>query len=302
MIIMLMGMSNPLLQEIKLEEPVRQLLNVDWAGLFWLFFTTLIILFIGLLFIRLAKKFLNKLLLKAGFRRTVNRLLITAVKFILYFVLAIILVDHLGFATSSLLALLGSCGLALGLALQGSLSDLAAGILLVVLNPFQTGDYVYIGDRREELLQVVEIRLFQTTFRNNRGFRVIMPNSKLTKDSIVNLSVEDKVLAEAEVQVSYDAVDEEVRAVINAAMDKVASISKDNRSIFVTELAANGVSYKARGQVAAEDYFKSCFALRTLLKSELAAAGIEIPYPQIVVHQARTEEPSTEIKKDLTES
>lgn len=212
-------MSKLLLQEIKLEEPVRRLLNVDWVGLAWLFFTTLIILVIGLLFIRLVKRFLHKLLRRAGFRRTVNKLLTTAVKFILYFVLAIILVDHLGFATSSLLALLGSCGLALGLALQGSLSDLAAGILLVVLNPFQTGDYVYIGNNREELLEVVEIRLFQTTFRNNRGFRVIMPNSKLTKDSIVNLSVEDKVLAEAEVQVSYDAADEDVRAVINAAMD-----------------------------------------------------------------------------------
>ena len=273
--------------ELELAPAIRELKTVNWPKVGMRLLSTFILFALGLICIRLLTRGLERMLNRAKIRRGAHRLVTSLLKFLLYFILLILCVDRLGFATSSLIAILGSMGIAIGLALQGSLGDLASGILIVVLNPFQTGDYVYLGEKREELLQVVELRLFQTHFRNMRGFRVIVPNSQLTKNAIVNISVEHTVMAEAKFVVGFDSNFETVKKVVDAAMDRVPEISTEDRRLILNELGESGIHFTARGRVAAADYFKASNDLLAELKTSLDAAGIVIPYPQMVIHQAK---------------
>ncbi|MDO5733762.1 MAG: mechanosensitive ion channel [Eubacteriales bacterium] len=263
--------------------------NVDWFRLAKKLGIGALILFFGFILVRLICNTLERFMLKKQVRRSVCRLAISVLKALLYFTIIIAFADQIGLQTTSLIALLGSVGLAIGLALQGSLGDLASGILLVVLHPFQSGDFVFLGDNRAELLEVVEIRLFHSIFRNRRGYRVIVPNSNLTKNFVVNLSVEEEVMVEVPFAVSYDACLDKTREAVLSAMDQLSQISSEGRVVAVSKLGTDGIEFIARGKVAIGDYLSTGSALAIEIKKALDAAEIEIPFPQLDLHLRKNE-------------
>lgn len=244
----------------------------------------LLILVVGLFAIRIIRKLVREFLKRTKIRKSVTHYLLTGLSGLMYFILAIFMASALGLETTSLVAIVGSLGLAIGLALQGSLSDLASGILILALQPLRTGDYVYVKDEEGELLIVHEIRLFQTVFKNILDHTVILPNSKIIKGEIVNLSKEDAVKLEVGFDVSYSSDTDEVREIVLKSMEKAKNILQDRpKMVAVSKLADSGVHMIARAYVKDEHFLPTKLFLLEQIKEDLTEAGIEIPFPQMEV-------------------
>ncbi len=271
--------------EIKIEELQDKTFwqRINWTAIAKEVFAALFILVIGVAVIRLIANLVEKLMSARSVRRSVVHFFISALKFLLYFILLIIVISQLGLETTSLVALVGSLGLAIGLALQGSLGDLASGILLIFLHPIQNGDYVFIGDNRIEMLKVIEIRLFHTVFETVQDFRVVIPNSTLTQSELVNLSAHAPVRVQVDFDIAYAEDIDEARRVVLACMDNVKGALDYRRQVAVTEMADSGVKMFARCGVDPPDYLKVLLGLTEEIKKALDRAEIEIPFPQLDV-------------------
>lgn len=271
--------------EIKIEELQDKTFwqRINWVAIAKEIFTALFILIVGAALIRLVSNLVERLMNARRVRRSVVHFFISALKFFLYFILLILVISQLGLETTSLVALVGSLGLAIGLALQGSLGDLASGIMLIFLHPIQNGDYVFIGDNRIEMLKVIEIRLFHTVFETVQDFRVVIPNSTLTQSELVNLSAHAPVRVQVDFDIAYAEDIDEARRVVLACMDNVEGALDYRRQVAVKKLGDNGVLMFARCGTNPPDYLKVLFGLTEAIKKALDEAGIEIPFPQLDV-------------------
>lgn len=256
---------------------------IDWQGVFNQLVHVIVVAVIGFLLIKILRILLNKFFRRKGMRKTLIYFIDSFIKFGLGFLLIVILAAELGFKTTSLIALLGSIGIAIGLALQGSLSDLASGILILILRPIRYNDLIYIGERNE-LLRVTDIRLFNTGFVNPLGFTIIIPNRTIVQERITNLSKKEEIKLEVEFSVSYDANLDDTRRVVTEVLENEDRLIKDKGyQVLVSELADSGVNMLARGYVLPKNYLDAIFSIRENIKKELDKNGIEIPFPQVEV-------------------
>ncbi|MCB9557947.1 MAG: mechanosensitive ion channel [Deltaproteobacteria bacterium] len=204
-----------------------------------------------------------------------------------YAVLAATLIAALGAAgikTASFLAVLATAGLAIGMALQGSLSHFASGVMLLVFRPFTLGDVVTAAGHTGK---VEDIGLFATTLVNPNNEKIIVPNSKITGDSIVNLTTLGVRRGAVEVGVAYGADPERVKSVLLAAASSVDLVLDDPApAIGFTGLGASSIDFTVFAWCNSPDYIAMLGAVRQAVYDQLKAAGIEIPYNQVVVHQA----------------
>ncbi len=191
-------------------------------------------------------------------------------------------VGELGIQTTSFVAIIGAAGLAVGLAFQGSLSNLASGVLLVIFKPFKLGDFVEGGG----VMGVVEeIGIFTTVLKTPDNKKIIVPNSKITGGNIVNYSAEDKRRVDLVVGVSYEDNLDKVRRVLQDIIAADNRILEDPApTIGVAELADSSVNFAVRPWVKTADYWDVFFALNETIKKRFDAEGISIPYPQQDVH------------------
>ncbi|MBR0057271.1 MAG: mechanosensitive ion channel, partial [Kiritimatiellae bacterium] len=188
---------------------------------------------------------------------------------------------QLGVQTASIVAVVGAAGIAVGLALQNSLSNLASGILLVTLKPFHAGDYI---EGAGQAGSVIEVGFFTTTLRTFDGRKVVIPNSKLTDDSIVNYSTHPTRRIDAKVSVGYATDLPKARAVARDVLANDGRVLADPAPVVsVDELADSGITLGVRAWVKREDYWPVRFELLEKIKIAFDAAGIEIPFPQRVV-------------------
>lgn len=258
-------------------------LYIDWESVGRTLLEVAITAIIGIVLIKIIRILVNRFFRRKGMRKTLSYFVDSFLKFGLGFLLIIILSRELGFQTTSLIALLGSIGIAIGLALQGSLSDLASGLLILILRPIRYNDYIYLGERTE-LLRVTDIRLFNTGFKTSRGFTVIIPNRTIVQERITNLSKTELVKIEVLFDVSYNANLKEVRKVVTKVLKNEPNLDKEaGYQVLVSTLGDSGVTMLARGSVTPENYLTATFSLRENIKTALDEAGIEIPFPQVEV-------------------
>jgi small conductance mechanosensitive channel len=189
---------------------------------------------------------------------------------------------QLGIQTTSFIAILGAAGLAIGLALQGSLSNFAAGFLMIIFKPFKVGDYVEVAG----VAGTVEmIQLFTTTLTTPDNKTVIVPNSGVTGGNIVNWTVKGTRRADMVFGIGYDEDIDKAKQIMADVLGKDDRILKDPpMQIAVSELADSSVNFVVRPWVSIENYWGVYFDAMENIKKAFDAAGISIPYPQRDVH------------------
>ena len=246
----------------------------------------LVVFFIGRLVIKWIRKIVRRSFERSGADKGVEQFVDSLLKYGLYALLIFTLISGLGFDTTSVAALVASSGVAIGLALQGSLSNFAGGVLILLLKPFAVGDYI-IEDTNGKEGTVKEIQIFYTKLTTIDNKTIVIPNGMLTNNSITNASARDERRLDLRVGISYDADIKKAKTVIENVLEKDADIIKDEESIvFVDDLADSAVVLGIRAWVKNEVYWNTRWRMLEEIKIALDENGIEIPYPQMTVHMS----------------
>ncbi|MCR4744629.1 MAG: mechanosensitive ion channel family protein [Lachnospiraceae bacterium] len=244
----------------------------------------LICLFIGSKLIKFARKLINRSLEKAGIDKGISHFIDSCVKFLLYVILIMIVASGFGVDATSIVAILGSIGLTIGLALQGSFSNFAGGIILLLMKPFKVGDYIIEDSHKNEGV-VTSIQLFYTTLRTIDNKVVLIPNGTLCNSSMTNVTWHDERCVDFSVGISYGSdlllAKETLK---NLVMEDEDLLRPGDINIFVRELADSAVVLGARYFVRTPAYFKSIWHLNEAVKLKFDEIGIEIPFNQMDVH------------------
>ena len=247
----------------------------------------LVAFFIGRLVIRWIRKIVRRSFERSGVDKGVEQFVDSLLKYGLYALLVFSLISSLGFDTTSVAAVLASGGVAIGLALQGSLSNFAGGVLILLLKPFVVGDYI-IEDTNGKEGTVKEIQIFYTKLSTIDNKTIVIPNGMLTNNSITNATAKDERQLDLRVGISYDADIRQAKSVIENLLIKDECIIKNEQiNVFVHELADNAVVLGIRAWVKNEEYWETRWRLLEEIKLLLDENGIEIPYPQMTVHMQK---------------
>ena len=247
----------------------------------------LVAFFIGRLVIRWIRKIVRRSFERSGADKGVEQFVDSLLKYGLYALLVFSLISSLGFDTTSVAAVLASGGVAIGLALQGSLSNFAGGVLILLLKPFVVGDYI-IEDTNGKEGTVKEIQIFYTKLSTIDNKTIVIPNGMLTNNSITNATAKDERQLDLRVGISYDADIRQAKNVIEKLLEKDECIIKNEQiNVFVNELADSAVVLGIRAWVKNEEYWTTRWRLLEEIKLLLDENGIEIPYPQMTVHMQK---------------
>lgn len=239
------------------------------------------IIIVGMIVARLISNALNKVLLARHIDATVADFLSALVRYGVIAFTLIAALGRVGVQTASVIAVLGAAGLAIGLALQGSLANLAAGVLLVTFRPFRTGEFIDIG----VMGTVQSVQIFSTTLKTADGKIVVVPNGKIIAGNIVNFSREPVRRNEFIIGVAYDADVDQVIKLLQEVVDAEPRVLRDmGIQIGLNELAASSVNFVVRCWSNAGDLQNVYWDLMKNFKRTLDAHQIGIPYPQMDVH------------------
>lgn len=243
-----------------------------------------IVLLVGIKVIKSVVKFIKKGFDRSNMDAGVASFLASLIKYSLYFVLVMGILSGFGVATGSVVAVLGSAGLTVGLALQGSLSNFAGGVLILLIKPFAIGDYIKDGSSGLEGI-VKDINLFYTKLTTVDNKVVMIPNGKLTDSCISNYTALDKRMIEMTVTVSYGCDLKKAKDVIlECVMTQNMRLEDEPVNVFVSELQDSAVVIGLRVWAATANYWAMKWELTERIKNALDANDIEIPYPQLDVN------------------
>jgi small conductance mechanosensitive channel len=249
--------------------------------------TAILILFIGNLVAKGVGRSIGKLLTKRKLDPAVVEFLSAMVRYLLFVIFLIAALGRIGVQTASVVAVIGAAGLAVGLALQGSLSNFAAGVLIVGFRPFKSGDYVEVGGVAGS---VEAIQIFQTVLKSPDNKMVIVPNAAVIGGAITNYSRHDTRRIDHVIGVSYSADLKKTKEVIHKILESDERILKEpGIQIGVVALADSSVNFVVRPWVRTEDYWNVYFDTLQAIKEGLDGEGIEIPFPQMDVHLNKPE-------------
>ncbi len=191
-------------------------------------------------------------------------------------------INQLGIQTTSFIAILGAAGLAIGLALQGSLGNFAAGVLMIIFKPFKVGDYI---EGAGVAGTVEEIQIFTTQLVTPDNKTIIVPNAKMTGDNITNYSAKGTRRVELVFGIGYGDDIDNARQVIEGVIGQDDRVLKDPApAVLVAELADSSVNFKVRVWTSADDYWPFYFDTTEKVKKQFDAEGVSIPFPQSDVH------------------
>ena len=244
--------------------------------------TALVIFVVGRWIAKLVSKFFGKMMTKKDVAPVVNSFVCNLVYISLLIFVIIAALAQVGIQTTSLIAILGAASLAIGLALQGSLANFAAGVLLIIFRPFKVGDYVECGGTAGA---VEEIQIFTTQLKTPDNKKIIVPNAKVLGDNITNYSAKETRRVDLLIGVSYTDDLQKVENVLQDVLAKNERVLKDPApTIAVMELADSSVNFAVRPWVKTADYWSVYFDLTKNIKLRFDAEGIAIPFPQRDVH------------------
>ncbi len=244
----------------------------------------LLVFFIGTRVIRRVLKIVRRSMEKREMDAGVISFFLSAAKITLYVVLIILVAQIWGFAASSVIAIVGSAGLAIGLALQGSLANFAGGVLILVMKPFCVGDYIIVGEVEGN---VQKIDVVYTTLNTIDNRAVILPNGKLADSNIINVTKEDKRRIDIQVGVSYEAPIGKVKEILQGIVHEQTTRLKEMPvDVVVSELGESAVIMTIHMWVRPEDYWETRWGMLEEVKEKFDENGIIIPFNQLDVHVA----------------
>ena len=250
---------------------------------FWSVVIALIVWFVGAKVIRFIRKLVRKAMERRDVDKGVTQFTDSMVKYGLYIVLIIVILNVFGIQTSSVAAAVASLGLTAGLALQGSLSNFAGGVLILILKPFKVGDYI-IEDTHNNEGTVSEISIFYTRLKTLDNKVVVIPNGTLANASLTNVTTSDKRQIDLTFGISYDDDLKKAKAILQHIAETTEERVKDTDiQIFVRDLAESSVNLGFRSWVPMDDYWKVRWELNERVKLTFDEEGITIPYNQLDV-------------------
>ncbi len=242
----------------------------------------IIVLLVGLWLIGGVVKVMDKAMKKRGVEATLSHFLKSLTGISLKVLLMISVASLVGIATTSFVAVVGAAGLAIGLALQGSLANFAGGVLILFFRPFKVGDFIeaqgYMGT-------VKEIQIFNTILNTPDNKRIIIPNGKLSNDCLTNFSAEQNRRVDFVFGVGYGSDIDQVKATLHELIAADERILKEpGHQVVLSELADSSVNFTVRVWANASDYWGIYFDMQENVKKAFDAKNIEIPFPQRDVH------------------
>ncbi|WP_318437542.1 small-conductance mechanosensitive channel MscS [Photobacterium leiognathi] len=244
--------------------------------------SALLILFIGNMIVKAVAGAVAKVLRKKDMDNAVVEFIHGLVRYLLFVIVLIAALSRIGVQTASVVAVIGAAGLAVGLALQGSLSNFAAGVLIVAFRPFKSGDFVEVAGVSGA---VESIQIFSTELRTPDNKTVVVPNSSIIGNPITNYSRNATRRIDLVIGVSYSADLQKTKDVLKRVVNADERVLKDPEpTIGVVALADSSVNFVVRPWVNTPDYWAVYFDLNQAIKEELDKEGIEIPFPQMDVH------------------
>ncbi len=245
----------------------------------------IIILTVGMLIARVVSSTLNKIMKARHIDITVADFLSAIIRYAIVIFTVIAALGRIGVQTASVIAVIGAAGLAVGLALQGSLSNFAAGVLLVTFRHFRAGEYVDFAGTAGTVLVV---QIFSTTLRTFDGKMIVVPNSKILAGNITNFSREPDRLIDLIISVSYDADIDRVKTLLTDIIAADTRVLQDKGiTVRLNALGASSLDFMVRAWVARDALQNATFDLLESFKRALDQEGIGIPYPQMDVHLYR---------------
>lgn len=235
---------------------------------------------IGSWIFKLLLKGLRKAMEKRGFDESLKKFLLNLLSWVLKIVLIVVVLGTMGVETTSFAAILAAAGLAIGLALQGSLANFAGGVLIMIFKPMKVGDLV---EAQGEIGVVKEIEIFTTKLTGLSNKEIIIPNGALSNGNIVNYTTEGTRRVDLVYGVGYDSDIKQTKDVLMNVLNSHPKVLKDPApAVTVLELADSSINFAVRPWCKTEDYWDVYFDVTENTKEALDAAGIEIPYPHQV--------------------
>lgn len=246
------------------------------------------IIIVGMIVARVVSNTINRVMLARGIDATVADFLSALVRYGIIAFTLIAALGRVGVQTASVIAVLGAAGLAIGLALQGSLSNLAAGVLLVTFRPFRAGEYVDLGGIAGSVLNV---QIFSTTLRTVDGKIVVVPNGKIIAGNIINFSREPVRRNEFIIGVAYDSDIDKVKQILTDIINSDERVLKDREiTVRLNELGPSAINFVVRAWSNSGDLQNVYWDVLERIKHEFDAQGISFPYPQMDVNFKRVKE------------
>lgn len=241
----------------------------------------LLIWLIGKKLIKILQNFLSKTFDRAHMDISLSKFLLSLSKFLLYAVLAVSIISAVGIETSSLVTLIGSLGLTVGLSLQGSLSNFAGGVLLLLFKPFKVDDYI-VACGCEGTVQVIDLLYTKLATVDNKT--VTLPNGTLANSNITNVASEPVRRVDISIGVSYNTDLKKAKSVLETVIRKNENVLTDHDIIvFVDALGDSSITLTTRCWTASEHYWDTVWALRENYKEAFDENKISIPFPQMDV-------------------
>jgi small conductance mechanosensitive channel len=255
----------------------------EYIATYWLQVVAAIVIFVvGRWLAKLISKLVGKAMMKAKVDATLTSFIENLCHIALLVFVVVAAINKLGVDTASFAVVVGAAGLAIGFALQGSLANFAAGVMLIIFKPFKVGDFVELGGKAGT---VKEIQIFNTILNSPDNVRVIVPNSQVTGNNVLNYTVNGTRRVDLVVGVSYEDDLKKAQQVMESVLAEDERILKDPpATVAVSELGDSSVNFVVRPWVKATDYWAVRFDTIRKVKLALDKSGITIPFPQRDVH------------------
>ncbi|MFK0573268.1 small-conductance mechanosensitive channel MscS [Endozoicomonas sp.] len=249
--------------------------------------SALLTLVIGIVIARMVSNAIHKIMLKKQVDGIVASFTSNMTKYLILAFVIVAALSRVGIQTASLVAIIGAAGLAIGLALQGSLSNFAAGVLLIIFRPIKKGEYVEVSGVAGS---VESVQIFTTVLITPDNKMVVVPNNNVLSNNIINYTRTGQRRIDLVIGVSYSSDLKKTRAVIEQVLQSNDKVLKDPAwTIGVLALADSSVNFAVRPWAESSHYWDVYFSLNENIKTALDEAGIEIPFPQRDVHLIQKE-------------
>lgn len=273
-------------------EYVTNLLITKGSEIGWSLVSAVLTLTIGFWLSTKIKNILEKRMVARNVDLSIRTFLIPIINIILKTIIVIFVVDRLGLNASGFIAAIGGVGLAVGLALQGSLSNFAAGILIIIFKPFKVGDYI-ISQGHEGTVESISI--LNTKLSTAKGQVITLPNGNLFNNPITNFSVKEFRRLDVNIGISYDDDFDIAKQVILDVINKEELVEQDqSKTVEILEFADSSVNLAIRCMIKSENYWSAYWRLHRNIKYALDKNNISIPYPhtEMIVRNQPTDNPS----------
>ncbi len=263
-------------------EMILESLGSALVSLLWHVFEVIIVFIIGRKLIGFLIDCLRKITKRAGLDSGVISFLISFSRILLYVILVVIIAGIFGIPTASFVALIGSCGLTVGLALQGSLQNLAGGVLILIMKPFVVGDYIIVGSNEGT---VSSIDICYTKLKTGDNRVIVLPNGTLSNSDLINVSKEEYRRVDIIVPIGYKDDIVSVKEMLKKIIETEETVLADRpQKIFVNTFGDDSVEIGVRVWCKSSDYWELKWSLLEKIKYAMDENGYNIPYKQMDIH------------------